>query len=102
MCVSAQVPMISGRGLAHTGGTLDKLESLPGYNVHQSAEQVTIKTWVKILFDLNVMKLFHVFTHMYVNCCISADSGDPGVSGLLHCGSDREAGSSRSSPLRHT
>jgi len=27
------VPMISGRGLAHTGGTLDKLESLPGYQV---------------------------------------------------------------------
>ncbi len=29
----AQVPMISGRGLGHTGGTLDKLESIPGYNV---------------------------------------------------------------------
>jgi thymidine phosphorylase len=29
----AFVPMISGRGLGHTGGTLDKLESLPGYDV---------------------------------------------------------------------
>jgi thymidine phosphorylase len=29
----AWVPMISGRGLAHTGGTLDKLEALPGYRV---------------------------------------------------------------------
>ena len=29
----AVVPMISGRGLGHTGGTLDKLESLPGYTV---------------------------------------------------------------------
>ncbi len=28
------VPMISGRGLGHTGGTLDKLESLPGYDVN--------------------------------------------------------------------
>ncbi|MEZ9903264.1 thymidine phosphorylase [Vibrio breoganii] len=27
------VPMISGRGLGHTGGTLDKLESIPGYNI---------------------------------------------------------------------
>ena len=27
------VPMISGRGLDHTGGTLDKLEAIPGYNV---------------------------------------------------------------------
>lgn len=32
--------MISGRGLAHTGGTLDKLESIPGFNIHQSAAQV--------------------------------------------------------------
>lgn len=32
------VPMISGRGLGHTGGTLDKLESLPGYNVFPSPE----------------------------------------------------------------
>jgi pyrimidine-nucleoside phosphorylase/thymidine phosphorylase len=28
------VPMISGRGLGHTGGTLDKLESIPGFNVN--------------------------------------------------------------------
>lgn len=28
------VPMISGRGLGHTGGTLDKLESVAGYDVH--------------------------------------------------------------------
>lgn len=33
------VPMISGRGLGHTGGTLDKLESIPGFNVHLPLEQ---------------------------------------------------------------
>lgn len=31
------VPMISGRGLGHTGGTLDKLQSIPGYNVTPDA-----------------------------------------------------------------
>jgi pyrimidine-nucleoside phosphorylase len=30
------VPMISGRGLGHTGGTLDKLESIPGFNTNLS------------------------------------------------------------------
>ena len=34
------VPMISGRGLGHTGGTLDKLESLPGYDVNPAPEQL--------------------------------------------------------------
>ena len=31
-----KVPMISGRGLGHTGGTLDKLESIAGFNVNLS------------------------------------------------------------------
>ncbi|XP_049740733.1 thymidine phosphorylase-like isoform X3 [Elephas maximus indicus] len=35
-----KVPMISGRGLGHTGGTLDKLESIPGFTVIQSPEQM--------------------------------------------------------------
>ncbi|XP_069855858.1 thymidine phosphorylase isoform X1 [Dipodomys merriami] len=37
-----KVPMISGRGLGHTGGTLDKLESIPGFNVVQSPEQMKL------------------------------------------------------------
>ena len=34
-----KVPMISGRGLGHTGGTLDKLESIPGFNVNLSLRE---------------------------------------------------------------
>jgi len=36
----AQVPMISGRGLGHTGGTLDKLESIPGFNVKLTVDEI--------------------------------------------------------------
>ncbi|MGU3795553.1 thymidine phosphorylase [Vibrio diabolicus] len=46
------VPMISGRGLGHTGGTLDKLESIPGYNITPSNDvfgQVTKYAGVAII-----------------------------------------------------
>ncbi len=42
------VPMMSGRGLGHTGGTLDKLESIPGFRVH-----LTVKEFKEILAKVN-------------------------------------------------
>ena len=41
----AYVPMISGRGLGHTGGTLDKFDSIPGYNAYPS--EAMFQTLVK-------------------------------------------------------
>lgn len=38
-CCGVAVPMISGRGLGHTGGTLDKLESIPGFRTGLSLEE---------------------------------------------------------------
>ena len=34
-----KVPMLSGRGLGHTGGTLDKLEAIPGYRIHMENKE---------------------------------------------------------------
>jgi thymidine phosphorylase len=36
----AAVPQLSGRGLGHTGGTLDKLEAIPGWRAHVSREEM--------------------------------------------------------------
>ncbi len=38
-CCGIVVPMVSGRGLGHTGGTLDKLESIPGFRTNLTEKQ---------------------------------------------------------------
>lgn len=43
------VPMVSGRGLGHTGGTLDKLEAIPGFNV-----TLDVETFGRIVHDVGV------------------------------------------------
>lgn len=44
------VPMISGRGLGHTGGTLDKMESIPGFTV-----DIPLKRYREILSDCKMV-----------------------------------------------
>jgi pyrimidine-nucleoside phosphorylase len=46
------VPMISGRGLGHTGGTIDKLESIPGFNTG-----LTLKEYVAVIKDIGVVMI---------------------------------------------
>jgi len=41
------VPMVSGRGLGHSGGTLDKLEAIPGFNV-----SLDVETFARIVKDV--------------------------------------------------
>ncbi len=42
-CDNVWVPMISGRGLGITGGTLDKLESIPGFSVNLTTEETMLQ-----------------------------------------------------------
>ena len=43
------VPMVSGRGLGHTGGTLDKLEAIPGFRV-----DLPVARFVELVRDVGV------------------------------------------------
>lgn len=45
-----KVPMVSGRGLGHTGGTIDKLESIPGFRT-----KMTIDEYKRILSDVGLV-----------------------------------------------
>jgi pyrimidine-nucleoside phosphorylase len=46
------VPMISGRGLGHTGGTLDKLESIPGFNT-----SLSIEDYKRVIAEIGVVMI---------------------------------------------
>ncbi|MCS6837508.1 MAG: thymidine phosphorylase [Bdellovibrionaceae bacterium] len=56
-CLGIPVPMISGRGLGHTGGTLDKLESIPGFRTQLSLNE----------FKNQVLRL---------NCCLIGQTSE--------------------------
>ena len=49
-CCDIAVPMISGRGLGHTGGTLDKLESIPGFRIDYD-----IQNYKRILNEIGLV-----------------------------------------------
>lgn len=48
-CLGMHIPMISGRGLGHSGGTLDKLESIPGFKVN-----LTLDRWRELVLKEGV------------------------------------------------
>ena len=71
---------MAGRGLLHTGGTLDKVESIPGFCIEQTPEQV-----------LNILE--------NVGCCIVGQTKDIAPADRVMYGIRDETGSADSSPL---
>jgi pyrimidine-nucleoside phosphorylase len=56
--VGVRVPMVSGRGLGHTGGTLDKLESIPGFRTNVSParfERIVREVGISIIGQSSVI-----------------------------------------------
>eukprot|EP00058_Branchiostoma_floridae_P009451 XP_002594939.1 hypothetical protein BRAFLDRAFT_244533 [Branchiostoma floridae] len=62
-----KVPMISGRGLGHTGGTLDKLESIPNFSVDCTTGEMG-DILGKVQYSYNVV--------LIVGCCIVGQTAD--------------------------
>ena len=60
----AFVPMIAGRGLAHTGGTIDKLESIPGYMVNTDGNKSQFAAGVQVAGQLQ--NRFTVYKNPYM------------------------------------
>ncbi|XP_067173741.1 thymidine phosphorylase isoform X3 [Apteryx mantelli] len=92
-----KVPMISGRGLGHTGGTLDKLESIPGFSVAQSPEQVRARDGDGDTAGSGGPQPGLPRTVLPAR---AADAAHPGAGGLLHRGAERGAGARRPGALQ--
>ena len=64
------VPMISGRGLGHSGGTLDKLESIPGY--HRDAGSPPASAWPSASAGCAIIGQDRPTSHNWPTACLMA------------------------------
>ena len=61
------VPMVAGRGLGHTGGTIDKLETIPGYNCDISVKKFAqiVETYLMNFLILQPLIIINVIPNFY-------------------------------------